>query len=325
MIWAEALASRSQADVGRLTPPKGRLRWDPVLSAEEECELAGRIRGGDEDARRELIEANLRMVVEIARRFRGGKLPLDDLVQEGNLGLIRASADFDPVVHDCRFYTYAAVWIKAFIHRALASNGSLIRIPKHLLEQRKQVRRTRNRPHRDGFADDRAGAMSPAIIEGDVREAATAPFRLDPDTSEGLASDPGPAAAGEAEIVPLTEMIVDDHPPDQQVAEHEQRILLELALRRLSPVEAWVIRERYGLCLPIPEERGWSSSRTRAARRDDPRDEADGYSSRRATYHRTYHELGRACGLSHHRILQVEQTALEKLRDVLGPCLAQAL
>lgn len=324
MIRAEALESRSRADAGGPTPPERRLRWEPVLSADEERDLAERIRGGDEDARQELILANLRMVVEIARRFRGGRLPLDDLVQEGNLGLIRASADFDPAVHGCRFYTYAEIWINAFIHRAFVSNGSLIRIPKHLFEQRKQGRRARGGPRQAEVADERAGAASPTAIEDNAGGAGLGLFGLDPSTSEGPASDPGPVAS-EAEIVPLTEMIVDDHPPDQQVAEHEQRILLELALRRLSPVEAWVIRERYGLCLSIPEERGWSSPLTRTARQGEPEDEADGYGSRRAMYHRTYHELGRACGLSHRRILQVEQTALEKLRDVLGPCLAQAL
>ena len=113
------------------------------------------------------------------------------------------------------------------------------------------------------------------------------------------------------------------------MADHEQRLLLEVALHRLNPVEAWVIRERYGLCLLIPEERDWSSPGPHVARRDDPEyaaeAEAESPDQCRAYFHRSYVELERDCGLSRHRILQVEEAALEKLRDVLRPCLVQAL
>jgi RNA polymerase sigma factor (sigma-70 family) len=325
MIRAEALASRPQADSGGRTAPKGRLRWDPVLSADEEHELAERIKGGDEDARRELILANLRMVLEIARKFRGGKLPLDDLVQEGNLGLIRASADFDPSVHGCRFYTYAEIWIKGFIHRALARNGSLIRVPERVFVQRQQGLRAMRAPGQGGGAAERAETTNPPHGAVDVWGDPVAPGRRDADVPDGSGQGPDPMVLDAAEIVSLAEAIVDHHQPDQQVVEQEQRILLELALRRLNPVEAWVVRERYGLGLLIPDEWDWSSPRIDADSRDEPEDEVNARGRRRAVFHRTYHELARACGLSVHRIRQVEETALEKLRDVLHPCLIPAL
>ena len=158
----EAFESQPSADPDGRIRSTGSVRWDPLLSADEERELADRIKGGDQAARRQLILANLRVVVEIARGFRSSKVPLDDLIQEGNLGLIRASEDFDPSVHGCRFYTYAEVWIRAFIHRALIANDSLIRVPQHVFLQRKQYRRLGNAKRCAGVADDgaaEAGAM----------------------------------------------------------------------------------------------------------------------------------------------------------------------
>lgn len=324
MIRDEALESQPPAAADGRTRPKGGVRWDPPLSADEERELAERIKGGDQAARRQLILANLRAVIEIARRFRSGKVPLDDLIQEGNLGLIRASADFDPSVHDCRFYTYAEIWIKAFIHRALVRSDSLIRVPQHVFLRRRQERRIRRAQVSSPVADDRTAEDSATAAVGSSRGVGGTPRRPDRNGPPGPPNAAGDVIPEDGEIVPLTDAIVDDQRPDQQVVEQEQRILLEIALRRLSPVEAWVIRERYGLCLQIPEERDWSRSGRRAARRDDPTREADADGQRRAHFHRSYYELERACGLSRRRILQVEETALEKLRDALYPCLAPA-
>ena len=287
-------------------------------------ELADRIKGGDQAARRQLILANLRVVVEIARGFRSGKVPLDDLIQEGNLGLIRASADFDPSVHGCRFYTYAEVWIRAFIHRTLIANDSLIRVPQHIFLQRKQSRMINNSYIHKNHKYSGAAEVGAMRLEEIARE-----IRLDPNGPAECERAARSFVAGEGEIVPLVDTIVDFHPPDQQVADHEQRLLLEVALHGLNPVEAWVIRERYGLHLLISEERDWSSPSSHVARRDDSEHaaekEAESPDQCRAYFHRSYVELERDCGLSRHRILQVEEAALEKLRDVLRPCLVQAL
>ncbi len=107
------------------------IRQIPLLSREDEVELARRIRTGDEAARQRLIESNLRLVVQIARRYLNRGLPLADLIEEGNLGLIRAAEKFDPD-RATRFSTYATWWIRQAVVRALANQARLIRLPVHV-------------------------------------------------------------------------------------------------------------------------------------------------------------------------------------------------
>jgi RNA polymerase sigma factor (sigma-70 family) len=323
-------AFEPQLPVGpdRPTRPTGPTRWDPLLSVDEERRLAERIKGGDQGARRQLILANLRLVVAIARKYRNSKLSLEDLIQEGNLGLIRASEDFDPAVHGSRFSTYAEIWIRAYVHRAVVANDSLVRVPQHVFLLRKQYRRVMSALGGTGAAGDGAAEVELPSLERVAREIGVSPRRLKP--AKLTESGQDTRAAGEAggDVIPLTETIVDGRLPDQEVADQEQRLLLEVALRGLNPVEAWVIRERYGLCMLIPDERSWSSPGPQAARRDDPErapdPDAELPDSRPTYFHRSYPELERDCGLSKYRLQQVEEAALEKLRQVLRPCLAHA-
>ena len=105
----------------------------PLLSAEEEKELAHRIGAGDHEARDQMVRANLRLVVNIARGYTGKGLGLQDLIEEGNLGLLRAVEGFDPGV-GTRFSTYASYWIKQSIKRALVNTAKPIRIPAYMVE-----------------------------------------------------------------------------------------------------------------------------------------------------------------------------------------------
>lgn len=313
------------------TVPK---RWQPLLTVDEERELAGRIKHGDSDARGRLILANLRLVVAIIRKYKGAKLSFDDLIQEGNLGLIRASEDFDPSVHGCRFYLYAAIWIKAFIHRALIANDSMIRLPAHVYRRRERLRRS---------SDALAGAASgveevDSTSYADVGEVDSTSYAdVDELDSEPGASGRRLGSRGQAESprempipfveaieeMALEETIADAPPPDEEASDHEQRLLVEVALRRLNPVEAWVVRERFGLGPLCADELTWSLRPTRAelstGREDVSEREAVRSRRRRSYFHRSYRELGQACGLSGRRIQQVERAALEKLRDVFQP------
>jgi RNA polymerase sigma factor (sigma-70 family) len=329
MTRDDAFEPHSPAGSDRRKGSAGSARWEPLLTVEEECDLAERIKAGDQAARRQLILANLRLVVTIARRYGHSKFSLDDLVQEGNLGLIRASEDFDPAVHACRFASYAEIWIRAYIHRALIANDSLVRVPQHVFLLRKQYRRAMNALRNKDVSGDGAPEAEAPSLEEVARKTGVSVRRLKPAWLAESGRDHRTTADVDGEVVPLTEAIVDDRPPDQEVADLEQRLLLEVALRRLNPVEAWVIRERYGLAVLIPDERSWPSPGPHAARRDDRRlthDPDEGQpGSRPAYFHRSYPDLARDCGLSKIRIRQVEQAAIEKLRQVLRPCLVRAL
>lgn len=121
----------------------GKIKTIPLLTAEEERELARRIRGGDEEARGRLIEANLRLVVKIARTFSAYDVPLIDLIQEGNMGLIKAAEKFDDR-RNVRFSTYASWWIKQAITRSLVNSRRAIRLPHRKEELLKRIQRTYN-------------------------------------------------------------------------------------------------------------------------------------------------------------------------------------
>jgi DNA-directed RNA polymerase sigma subunit (sigma70/sigma32) len=102
-----------------------------LLTAKEEVTLSRRIDKGDEDARQHMINANLRLVVKIARRYMNRDLPLADLIEEGNIGLMRAVEKFDDA-HGCRFSTYATWWIRQSVERAIMNQGRTIRLPVHV-------------------------------------------------------------------------------------------------------------------------------------------------------------------------------------------------
>jgi len=108
-------------------------RYD-LLTAEEEIELSKRISNGDDEARQYMIQTNLRLVVKIARRYVGRKLALADLIEEGNMGLMRAVEKFD-IAHGCRFSTYATWWIRQSVERAIMNQSRTIRVPVHVTKE----------------------------------------------------------------------------------------------------------------------------------------------------------------------------------------------
>jgi len=115
----------------------------PLLTPAEETDLAWRVKRGDEAAREQLITANLRLVVHIARQYEGFGLPLLDLISEGNIGLMKAVDRFDPA-RGVKLSTYAAWWIKQGMRRALANDGRAVRLPVHLMEKIFRLRRVEN-------------------------------------------------------------------------------------------------------------------------------------------------------------------------------------
>src|SRR5215207_2773094 len=118
----------------------GRAR---LLTHQEEISLSKRARAGDQRARNELVKRNLRLVVSVAKRYRGMGLPFEDLIQEGNLGLLRAVEKFDPD-RGHRFSTYVAWWIRQAVGRAVTDKGRAIRVPAHMGEKIRKMTRTSN-------------------------------------------------------------------------------------------------------------------------------------------------------------------------------------
>src|SRR3954451_247347 len=121
----------------------GQIARGKLLTHEEEIDLGRRTREGEETARAKLIERNLRLVIPVAKKYRGMGLPFGDLIQEGNIGLIRAADKFDPE-KGFRFSTYATWWVRQAVQRAVADKGRTIRVPVHMGEKIRKMARSYN-------------------------------------------------------------------------------------------------------------------------------------------------------------------------------------
>ena len=246
----------------------------PLLSAEEEQTLARAARAGDADARRRLSEANLRLVVSVAKRYAGRGLPFLDLIQEGNLGLMKAAEKFEPD-RGFKFSTYATWGIRQSLTRAIADQGRTIRIPVHLVEHINRGRKTAGELLRKN-------GREPTAEEIAVR------LEMEPDRVRELlqlAQEPVSleTPVGEEEDAHLEDFIQDEEagiPVDEAGRQLLRRELISV-LKSLTPREERVITLRFGL--------------------DDGRP-------------RTLEELGKEFNVTRERIRQIEAKALRKLR-----------
>nr|WP_317411894.1 RNA polymerase sigma factor RpoD [uncultured Solibaculum sp.] len=246
----------------------------PLLTPEEEVELAMRIQAGDPAARKRLSEANLRLVVSIAKRYVGRGMQFLDLIQEGNLGLIKAVEKFD-YTKGFKFSTYATWWIRQAITRAIADQARTIRIPVHMVETINKVKKASSSLlHKSGHeptAEEIAVELDmPVTKVREIMRVAQEPVSLE-------------TPIGEEEDSHLGDFIPDDDAPaPAEAASHTLlKEQLSTVLSTLTPREEKVLRLRFGL--------------------------EDGRS-------RTLEEVGREFNVTRERIRQIEAKALRKLR-----------
>jgi RNA polymerase primary sigma factor len=238
-----AAASRdSQREAPELLPgyfaciSKGKL-----LTHKEEVELSRRAGAGDRKARRRLIEKNLRLVVSVAKRYRGMGLPFEDLIQEGNIGLMKATDRFDSEM-GYRFSTYATWWIRQAVQRAVADKGRVVRLPVHTAEKARKVERVRNelsaelgREPTDEEIAESLGWTTREVsnLTGLLLDAASL------DRSVG-------AEDGAPELGELVEDERASEAPDAVIREMEKDLLRE-SIEGMSDRERRVLVRRYGL------------------------------------------------------------------------------
>ncbi len=250
----------------------------PLLTPLQEVELAGRIKLGDREARSQMIQANLRLVVKIAHDYNNFGLPMPDLISEGNIGLIKAVERFDPSKGG-KLSTYAAWWIKQSIKRALANQSKTIRLPVHLVDKIAKVRRLAmsmseelGREPTDEELAEEVGISAPKLAQ--LRTVSLRPASLDAPVSDDDGKE-------------LGETVSDLEAPNPLEQLSDSNLLEELGevLSVLDPRESRIIASRFGLEGESPK---------------------------------TLEEVGKRFGVTRERIRQLQNGALEKLRRALS-------
>src|ERR1051325_9514132 len=251
----DVAAPAAQVEEPALHRPKDRSAYDgdtaiklylreigqvKLLTPQEEIELAARIKKGDKKAREQMIKANLRLVVKIARDYEGIGLPLLDLISEGNIGLMKAVERFDPSKGG-KLSTYGSWWIKQSIKRALANQSKTIRLPVHLVDKISKMRRTAMKlqevlgrePTDEELAEELG--MTPSRV-AQMRTAAIRPASLD-------------APIGDDDSNNYSEVIADENAetPYQQLEDQTVTNMLQEMVKTLDPREATIDRYRFGL------------------------------------------------------------------------------
>lgn len=268
---------RAGADLDPTRLYLSEIEFSPLLTAEEEVRYARLAQSGDEGARDKMIECNLRLVVKIARRYMNRGLALLDLIEEGNLGLIRAVEKFDPE-RGFRFSTYATWWIRQTIERALMNQTRTIRLPIHVIKELnsylKAARKLTQELEHEPTAEEVARLLDKPIDE----------VKRMLELSERVTSVDTPISKDSER--PLLDVIPDENNPDPSVLLQDDDVIghLEEWINELESKQREVVLRRFGL-----------QNYERA----------------------TLEEVGKELGVTRERVRQIQMDALKKLRRIL--------
>ncbi|HTM63523.1 MAG TPA: RNA polymerase sigma factor RpoS [Gammaproteobacteria bacterium] len=255
------------------------IGFSPLLSAEEEVKYGRLVLKGDQDARRKMIESNLRLVVKIARRYYNRGMEFSDLIEEGNLGLLRAVEKYDPE-RGFRFSTYATWWIRQTIERAIMNQTRTIRLPIHVLRELNLCLSTARKLMVEQEREPTVGEIAEALDKSidDVKRMM--------ELNERVVSLDIQVGSDNAQGKPLVEAIPDKSNvnPEDVIENERLHESLETCLDELPPKQREVLCRRFGL---------------------------SGYERQ------TLEEVGAAVGLTRERVRQIQMSALKTLRDIM--------